>query len=60
MMFARIDERLLGDGRVPPEDEHDPCFLFRQCHDRRIGEVLPSHLLVTGRLSLPYREDSIE
>ena len=60
MMFARIDEGLLLYRGVAPQDEHDPLSLLRQRTDSRISEVLPSLLLVTRRLSLPYREDSVQ
>jgi hypothetical protein len=60
MMSRLIDERLLGDRIVPPEDEYNSFSSIREFCDRSIGEALPSHLLVTRRLSLTDREDSVQ
>jgi len=60
MMPTCIDERLLGDGIVPPEDKYDSFSFLREYFDSSVRKVFPSYLLVARRFSLSDSEDSIE
>lgn len=59
-MFRAIDERLLGDGILPPENEYEVLPLPGESPDDFVGECFPSLLLMRRSLIRTDRKDTVQ
>ena len=59
-VFGRVNQDLLGDSEVAPEDEDEMFALLRQGAYGGIGELLPTVVRVRGGLTSAHRQRGVE
>ena len=59
-VLGRVDQDLLGDGVVAPEDENEVLASLRESADSGVGELFPAMARVRGGLSGAHRQRGVE